>query len=204
MIKKMCIGLQVKYPFFLSSLNKTGIFLIDFRKIFKCKTLWKSAQWEPSCSMRTDGRTEMAKLIFANLGFVVPCIFNHSYKNTQLDATINRKILLLCRTDTAQHISGITMPIIKSPSNCRCSLWFPYECGGGSLTTAENTPPSHSYGNQRLQRQFDGLLMLGIVMPETCWAVSVRQSNKFYYWLLHLDGCFYLINICFLQFCERA
>ena len=28
--------------------------------------------------------------------------------------------------------------------------------------------PPHSYGNQRLQRQFDGLLMMGIVMPETC------------------------------------
>ena len=26
------------------------------------------------------------------LGFVVPCILNHSNKNTQLDATINRKI----------------------------------------------------------------------------------------------------------------
>jgi len=29
-------------------------------------------------------------------------------------------------------------------------------------------PPPHSYGNQRLQRQFDGLLMMGIVMPKTC------------------------------------
>ena len=29
-------------------------------------------------------------------------------------------------------------------------------------------PPPHSYGNQRLQQQFDGLLMMGIVMPETC------------------------------------
>ena len=29
-------------------------------------------------------------------------------------------------------------------------------------------PPPYSYGNQRLQRQFDGLLMMGIVMPETC------------------------------------
>jgi hypothetical protein len=27
--------------------------------------------------------------------------------------------------------------------------------------------PLHPYGNQRLQRQFDGLLMMGIVMPET-------------------------------------
>jgi len=29
-------------------------------------------------------------------------------------------------------------------------------------------PPPHLYGNQRLQRQFEGLLMMGIVMPETC------------------------------------
>ena len=102
-------------------------------------------------------------------------------QNTQLDATIDPKILLLCRIDTAQYVSGITMPIIRSPSNCRCSLSFPYECGGGSVLSRgrlRTLPSPHSYGNQRLQRQFDGLLMMGIVMPETCWAVSVQQSNK--------------------------
>jgi hypothetical protein len=31
-------------------------------------------------------------------------------QNTQLDATINHKILLLCSTDTAQHVLGIIMP----------------------------------------------------------------------------------------------
>jgi hypothetical protein len=27
---------------------------------------------------------------------------------------------------------------------------------------------TNSYGNQRLQQQFDWLLMMGIIMPETC------------------------------------
>jgi hypothetical protein len=36
--------------------------------------------------------------------------------------------------------------------------------------------------------------MMGIVMPKTCWAVSVWQSNKFYNWLLHLVGCFIWVN----------
>ena len=42
---------------------------------------------------------------------------------------------------------------------------------GGLLTNRprlRTLPPPHSYGNQKLQRQFDGLLMMGIVMPETC------------------------------------
>jgi hypothetical protein len=37
--------------------------------------------------------------------------------------------------------------------------------------------------------------MMGILMPETCWAVSVQQGNKFYDCLLHLVGCFIRANI---------
>ena len=53
-------------------------------------------------------------------------------------------------------------------------------------------PPPHSYGNQRLQRQFDRLLMMGIIMPETSWAVSVRQSNKILRLIVASSWVFYL------------
>jgi len=79
------------------------------------------------------------------------------------------------------------MPIIRSPSNCRCSLWFPYECGGGS----------------------DGLLMMDIIMPETCWAVSARKSNKILRlivassWVFYLSACLVVRNVWSQDFALR-
>jgi len=76
----------------MSDFKEILILSIDFGKILKHETSWQSAQWEPSCSMRTDGQTGMTKLIvtvrnFAtapkitflhntyNFTFIVPCIF---------------------------------------------------------------------------------------------------------------------------------
>jgi len=59
-------------------------------------------------------------------------------------------------------------------------------------------PPPHSYGNQRLQRQFDRLLIMGIIMPETCWALSVRQSNKILRLIIASSWVFYLSIICYI------
>jgi hypothetical protein len=52
---KMYIGLHVKYSLFLSDFNETWILSTDFRKTLNYQISWKSAQWQPSCSMRTDG-----------------------------------------------------------------------------------------------------------------------------------------------------
>ena len=61
--QKMYIGLHVKYPILLSDCNEIWILSEYFLKILKYQISWKSVQWEPSCSMRTDGPTGTTKLI---------------------------------------------------------------------------------------------------------------------------------------------
>jgi len=66
---EMYIGLHVKCLLFLSDCNETWIFWIVFRKLLKYKISSISVHWEPRCSLRadrrTDGRTDMTKLIVA-------------------------------------------------------------------------------------------------------------------------------------------
>jgi len=45
------IGAFVKYALFLSDFNENWIYSIYFRNILIYQISWKSAQWEPSCSM---------------------------------------------------------------------------------------------------------------------------------------------------------
>ena len=56
-------------PLILSEFNKTWILSTYLRKILKYPITRKSVQWELSCFMRTNGRTDMTKLIAAFWNF---------------------------------------------------------------------------------------------------------------------------------------
>jgi len=75
---KKSSGLHVQYPLFLSDFNETCIFSTVFRKILKYQTSWKSVQWEPSCSMRTDGKRY--KLVESNRRFSQFCEHAQKYQ----------------------------------------------------------------------------------------------------------------------------
>jgi hypothetical protein len=77
---EMCVGLHVKWPLFLSDFNETWIFSTYIRKI-RCQISWKSFLWKPSF-MRTDGRTDMTKLIVAFRNFANSPI-NHPVSASQ-------------------------------------------------------------------------------------------------------------------------
>jgi hypothetical protein len=53
----------------LSYFSETSVFWTDFRNILKYQISWKSVNWEPICSIRTDRRIEMTKLIVAFVNF---------------------------------------------------------------------------------------------------------------------------------------
>jgi hypothetical protein len=68
---------------------------------------------------------------FLNLGSVSPCIIIYSNKST--NQIHQSRSFIACRLNTAQHVSGIHMPVIRSSTAAVAASGLPSERGGGSV-----------------------------------------------------------------------
>ena len=106
--------------------------------------------------------------------------------------------LLSWRLFTAQHVSGVFPPIIRSSKNAVAASGFTFVSWWQSCCVRGRAGQRDYHHDTKVKPEAGTavieLLMMGGKTPETCWAVNKRQDNKLKK-LLHQVGDLFELNV---------
>jgi len=115
--------------------------------------------------------------------------------------------LLSWRLFTAQHVSDVFLPIIRSSMTALAASgftfvsWWQSCCVRGRAGRPDHDQQHCYHHTPNVKPEADTavveLLMMGVRTPETCWVVNKRQDNKLEKFL-HLVGDLFELMPCFL------